>query len=299
MERLLGIIYPAKFAGLLTKPLNCRRNKDFKNNLRRGMALAKWGAVLERTLNTTMQTTMKKTIGLLVCGLVLGATHLTAADEPNYRAVTIGVDAGTTGFGGSASLRFSDHLGIRGGVNFLSYDTDEFTYTTKPNGIASEDLKFTGSLRLLSAPVALDYYPSTESAFRISFGVLVNQNQFSADVRNSGVPNSTYTFNGVDYLQSAVGDLEMEVEQQTLSPYLSIGTSFYFGKSKRWALSGELGVAYTGSPKVSITAPNHDPALDLTPNFADDVSGEEAKIEKDAEDYKFYPIVKIGVSYSF
>ena len=265
------------------------------------MALALSPCVLERTLNTTMQKTTMKTIGLLVCGLVLGFAHNAAAsaEEPNYRPFTIGVDAGTTGLGGSASWRFSDNFGIRGGVNYFSYDTDEFTYTTKPTGVGSQDQKYNVTLRLLSEPIALDYYPSAKSAFHVSVGVLVNQNRFEATVKNSGVLNSTYTFNGVDYLQSAVGDVDLEVKQQTLSPYLSVGTSFYFGKSKRWALSGELGVAYTGSPKVSLSAPNHDPALDLTPNFSDDVSGEEAKVEKDAEDYQFYPIVKIGVSYSF
>jgi hypothetical protein len=55
-----------------------------------------------------MQTTMKKIIGLLVGGLVFGATHLTAADEPNYRPFTISAEGGTTGLGGSASWRFSD-----------------------------------------------------------------------------------------------------------------------------------------------------------------------------------------------
>jgi hypothetical protein len=248
-----------------------------------------------------MQTINKTTIGLLMCSLVLGFAHVATAatDEPNYRPFTLSAEGGTTGLGGSVSWRFSDNFGIRGGVNYFSYDTEEFTYTTKPNGGASQDQKFDVTLRLLSEPIALDYYPSAKSAFRVSVGVLVNQNRFEATVKNSGVVNSTYTFNGVDYLQSAVGDFDMEVKQQTLSPYLSIGTSFYFGKSKRWALSGELGVAYTGSPKVSLSAPNHDPALDATPNFSDDVSGEESKIEKDAEDYKFYPIVKIGVSYSF
>jgi hypothetical protein len=55
----------------------------------------------------------------------------------------------------------------------------------------------------------------------------------------------------------------------------------------------------TSGPKVALTAPNYDPNLDLTPNFASDVSGEESKITKDAKDFEFYPIVKIGVSYSF
>ncbi len=263
------------------------------------MALAKWGAVLERTLNTTMQTTMKTTIGLLVCSLVFGATHLTAADEPNYRAVTIGVDAGTTGFGGSASLRFSDHFGVRGGVNYFSYDTDEFTYTTRDPGLSpAVDQKFKASVRLLSEPIALDYYPSAKSSFRVSLGVLINQNEFTANVQNSGVSGSSFVFNGVNYLQSGfTNGVDLEIKQQILSPYVSVGTSFYFGKSKRWALSGELGVAYTGSPKVTLSTPNS--AYNGNQAYLDDVAAEEAKIEKEAEDYKFYPIVKIGVSYSF
>lgn len=245
-----------------------------------------------------MQTTIKKTIGLLVCGLVFGATHLTAVDEPNYRPFTIGVDAGTTGFGGSASWRFSDSFGVRGGVNYFSYDTEEFTYTTRASGLSpAVDQKFDGTVRLLSEPIALDYYPSAKSPFHISLGVLVNQNRYNATVQADGVFNSAYIFNGVNYLQSGVGDLDLEVEQQVLSPYLSIGTSFYFGDKKQWAVSGELGVAYTGSPEVTLSTPNS--AFNGVQAYLDDIAAEEAKIKEDAEDYKFYPIVKIGVSYSF
>jgi hypothetical protein len=246
-----------------------------------------------------MQTTMKKTIGLLVYSLILGATHLTAADEPNYRAFTIGVDAGTTGFGGSASWRFSDNFGIRGGVNYFSYDTEEFTYTTRAPGLSpAVDQKFDVSVRLLSEPIALDYYPSAKSSFRVSLGVLINQNQFTANAQNSGVAGSAFVFNGVDYLQSGfTNGVDIEIEQQILSPYLSVGGSIYLDKAKHWSLSGELGVAYTGSPKVTLSTPNSAYNGDLT--YLENVAAEEAEIEKDAEDYKFYPIVKIGVSYSF
>lgn len=266
------------------------------------MALAKWGAVLERTLNTTMQTTMKKTIGILVCSLVLGATQLTAADEPNYRAVTIGVDAGTTGFGGSASLRFSDHFGVRGGVNYFSYDTEEFTYSgSMTNGAAVTDKKFNVNLRLMSEPLALDYYPSAKSSFRISLGVLLNQNRFKGSVPTNGLPNTTFDVNDHPYFQSGMpGGLELEVKQMPISPYLSIGGSIYLDKSRHWSLSGELGVAYTGSPKVSLTSPNYDPNNDVGPfPLSESLNAEEESIKKDADKYKFYPIVKIGVSYSF
>ena len=269
------------------------------------MALALSLHVLERTLNTTMQTLNKKTIGLLVCGL-LGFAHVATAatDEPNYRPFTIGVDGGTTGFGGSASWRFSDNFGVRGGVNYFSYDTDEFTYTDRPTAVSSaQEQKFKVSLRLLSEPLALDYYPSAKSSFRISLGVLLNQNRVTATAPNSGVSGSAFILNNNPYLQSGLTNgLDLEVKQQSLSPYLSVGGSFYLDKSRHWSLNGEIGVAYTGSPKVSLTAPNHDPSLDNPANpfvLADDLNAEESKISKDADKYKFYPIVKIGVSYSF
>ena len=266
------------------------------------MALALSVPVLERTLNTTMQTTMKTTIGLLVCGLVFGATHLTAADEPNYRPFTIGVDAGTTGFGGSASWRFSDNFGVRGGVNYFSFETDEFTYSgSMTNGAFPTDQKFNVDMRLMSEPLALDFYPSAKSSFRISLGVLINQNRFKGSAPTNGLPNTTFVVNDQPYLQAGMpGGLELEVKQMPLSPYLSIGGSFYLDKSRHWALSGELGVAYTGSPKVSLTSPNYDPSNDVAPfSLANDLKAEEESIKKDADKYKFYPIVKIGVSYSF
>ena len=71
---------------------------------------------------------------------------------------------------------------------------------------------------------------------------------------------------------------------------------------KHWSLEGELGVAYTGSPKVSLTSPNHDQSNDNPFNpyiLNDDLAAESKRIQKDADKYKFYPIIKIGLSYSF
>lgn len=247
-----------------------------------------------------MQTSKKNTIGFLVCGLVFGFAHLATAEEPDYRPFTISAEAGTTGLGGSVSWRFLDNFGVRGGVNYFSYDTEKYTYTTRAPGLSpAVDQKYDGTTRLLSEPIAVDFYPSAKSAFRISLGALVNQNRFNATVQADGVPGSAYVFNGVDYLQSAVGSLDLEVKQQTLSPYLSVGTSIYLDKARHWSLSGELGVAYTGSSKASLTAPNHDIALDGTPDFSNDLNAEAQSVQKDASKDKLYPIVKIGVSYSF
>lgn len=251
-------------------------------------------------VNTTMQTTMKKIISLVLCGIILSSAQSTIAAESTGSGLTISAEAGTTGLGGSANWRFSDHLGVRAGAHFFEHKFDEFTYTAEPDGITPADQKFDVTLRLLSAPIGVDIYPWANSTFRIGVGVLVNQNEFTATAKSSATPGANFVFNGNDYLQSQVGDVNLKVEQQVISPYLSIGGSVFLGNEKKWALHGELGVAYTGSPKVSLEAPNRNPILDGPfSTFGDDLNAEEQKIEKDAEDYQFYPIVKIGVSFSF
>ena len=48
----------------------------------------------------------------------------------------------------------------------------------------------------------------------------------------------------------------MKLEQHPVAPYVSIGMNFYLDKHKHWSLGGELGVAYTGSPDVTLTTGN-------------------------------------------
>ena len=92
---------------------------------------------------------------------------------------------------------------------------------------------------------------------------------------------------------NGIGSLNMKVEQQLVSPYLSIGYSYYFDKARHWSLSGELGVAYTGDPDVTLTTgvPGSVPQPDL--------DSEASQIEDTFSKYKFYPILRIGVNYSF
>lgn len=80
-----------------------------------------------------------------------------------------------------------------------------------------------------------------------------------------------------------------------VNPYLSIGGNFfYFDRDHHWALGGELGVAYTGDPDVSLTRSGPaSPLLDAA------VRVEQSRIEDYAEQFQFWPVVKIMVTFSF
>jgi hypothetical protein len=161
-------------------------------------------------------------------------------ERPDYRPWTVGVGVGTDGLiGAGVSWRFSDHLGVRAGIGYA-----EATW----NDLGIGGLQYDARLRLLDEPLTLDFYPWRKRSFRVSAGLWLNQNELSGTVSSTG----TILVNGQPVVIPA-GSLGMKVEQQPVNPYLSIGGNlFYFDHAHRWALAGEVGVAYTGSPHASV-----------------------------------------------
>ena len=137
----------------------------------------------------------------------------------------------------------------------------------------------------MSEPLTLDIYPWKEHSFHVSLGVLFNQNRLTGTADDTGtiIP------------PARLGKLDLVIEQQLVNPYLGIGGNFcYFDHAHHWALGGELGVAYTGDPKVSLTRSG-------TPNGIIDaaVHREEKRVEDYADQFKWWPVAKLMVNFSF
>jgi len=230
------------------------------------------------------------TAGALLCLLTAANTPIasaadTAEETPAFQPFTVGAEVATPGYGGSASWRFADHFGARGGFNYFSYSqTDK----------EIDGIKYNTELRLMSEPIGVDYYPWAKSSFRITVGIMLNQNELTGATPADPIFGNTFiNINGTYYDSASIGGLNLKVEQQPISPYLSIGYSYFFDKAKHWSLSGELGVAYTGNPDATLTTgiPGTVPQQDL--------NAEASQIEDTASKYKFFPILRIGVNYSF
>jgi hypothetical protein len=232
-----------------------------------------------------MNTMHKQT---LLAAVLVGALAFTTASAPAaessalvessapppYWPGTVGAGVGTDGiFCVAGSWRFSDHLGMRLGVNGAGASFGNV-------GIAG--INYNATMRFLSEPLTLDVYPWQKSSFHVSLGMMFNQNQLTGTATASGN-------NGV--LPGGVGLLNMKVEQQLVNPYLSIGGNlFYFDHAHHWALVGEMGVAYTGNAEVSLghSGPAN-PAITAAEN----------KLQRYADQFTWWPVVKLGVSYSF
>jgi len=198
-----------------------------------------------------------------------GLSTNTVTSAP-YHPFTISGDVGTTGVGGGANWRFSDHLGIGGSIEYFP-----FNYTPTIAGI-----DFDSHLKLLSETATLNLYPWKNHSIHVSVGALFNQNHLT------GSKTGTVDLNGTPY----TGTVNMDVKQQPVDPYLSIGGNLYLDKKHHASLGAEVGVFYTGEPRVNVSAPGAPPG---------DVQSAQNEVVHYARKAEFWPVLKLSLNYSF
>jgi hypothetical protein len=156
-----------------------------------------------------------------------------------------------------------------------TFDYFSFHYRPTIGGI-----EFDSRLRLMSEPATLNIYPWKNHSFHLSIGALFNQNELT------GSKTGTVDIDGTSY----TGTVSMDVKQQPVDPYVSIGGNLYFDKGHHVSLGAELGAFYTGEPRVTVTAPGAPPEA---------VQGLENEIRHYARKAEFWPLLKLGLNYSF
>ncbi len=225
-------------------------------------------------------------IKLLVLAM-FGSFAATAQAE----GVGVYINGGTTGFGLGLAGSMSQNVTGR-----LGFDTWKRTFTqNNSNGNYNVDLK------LQNVAALADWYPFS-GAFRTTLGLVANGNK--ATLTAASV-NGSYTFNGVPYTASDVGSYTGEMKFNSTAPYLGIGWGNPVAKAKTWGFVSDIGVLFQGSPKVSSTVTCSAALLAQAGGAAacatlqSDVAAGAAKLESDLKNYKYYPVVSIGVSYHF
>ena len=191
---------------------------------------------------------------------------------------------GTLGYGAELNFGLSDSIGARVGLN---------AYTYKYNANAST-VNYDFKLQLQTVSALADWYPFSGS-FRTSAGLLYNNNKVSLNAS----PTGDLIIDGFTYTPGQVGSLQGEMTFNKVAPYLGIGWGNPVAKDKGWGLVTDVGVLFQGKPKTSLTATcgtlTGTPCTDLQTRTA----AENAKLENDLSDFKFWPVVSIGISYQW
>jgi len=195
--------------------------------------------------------------------------------------LAIGVKNSTLGLGGEVTARITSNVNARFGINAFSLGLD---------GKVS-DIEYDFDVDLLSYSALLDWYPF-KGSFRVSGGVLVNE----SEVGLSTTPVVPLMIGGTTYTPAEIGVLSGILSFDNVAPYVGIGWGNAFGKDKRWGFISDIGVAYIGSPNVNLSANG---LMAADPTFRTNLATERADIEKDLEDFKFYPVFSLSFFFRF
>ena len=204
---------------------------------------------------------------------------------------TTSFKVGTLGLGLDLSIPMTEELNIRLSINGFSYSKDG----------TEEDLDYDGTAQLLTVGALADYYPYEESTFRLTAGVYYNGNETEAEA----IPTSgTYEINNVTYQADEIGALDGVVDFDGFAPYLGLG---WGGRSVEpgWGFTFDIGAMYHGEPNVSMEAtrgpgiPNDEAGDAYFAELESNVEAERQTIENDLAEFKFYPVIMIGATYTF
>jgi hypothetical protein len=264
---------------------------------------------------------MKRIAHLICAAMAIAPLALLAQSAPPVKSasgsskplsqIAFGAGLSPLGIQLQMATNLSQHFNVRGTGNFFNYSTN-FT----SNGINA-----TAKLNLASAGAAVDVYPF-RVGFRLSPGVLFyNQNQLTAA---AAVPAGTsFTLNGTTYYSananSATGATPVNgnavLGLNTTKPAFTITTGWgnMTPRNRHWSVPFELGVAIIGAPSVKVNLGGwacYDQAQTECTNIAsttnpiaiaiqNNLTAQVAKWTTDLNPLKTYPIISVGVAYSF
>jgi hypothetical protein len=211
--------------------------------------------------------------------LALGATLLSSiAASANEPIPTVGLNAGTLGYGIVVERRLTRYVGFRVQNGMLTFSH---------NGTAS-DLNYNGNGRFNNVAALADFHPFG-GGFRLTAGGLFGNDKLTA----TGTPTAnSYTINGTTYSAAQVGTVNGTVTLGGAAPYFAIGT----GSTSRHGLSFgfDAGVALR-SPSASLTASN--PNASALPGFSQNLATAQAQLQHDANVLRTYPVVNFAFAY--
>jgi hypothetical protein len=216
-------------------------------------------------------------IVLLILSFLLSCT-IGCADSGG---LAIAGKAGTLGLGGELATAITSGVNARVGINALSFDYEG----------EAEDVEYDVGVDLLSFPAVIDLYPFN-GPFRISGGALLNRNEIDLRAR----PTASEEIGGTVYTAAEIGTLHGDVEFDDIAPYLGIGWGNALDGDQKWGFLCDFGVAYIGSPHVSLSANG---ALASDPTFQQDLEREKDDIKDKWRRYRFYPVVSVGLFFRF
>jgi hypothetical protein len=189
---------------------------------------------------------------------------LALAAAGSAQAAGVGVRVGTTGLGADVAWSVAPTLSAR-----LGYSGGSVNYNTSTSTVS-----YDGKVKLSNANAMLDFSPL--GPFRITGGFVFNDNKYDVVGTSSSAPGAT--INGT-------------VKGKSAAPYLGIGYGNVSGMGVNFY--ADLGIMFQGSPKASLSCSSCPPSLQSQ------LAAEQARLEDELKNFKYFPVLNIGLTIGF
>jgi hypothetical protein len=214
--------------------------------------------------------------------MALAVACAAAATGASAQTMAFGANVGTPGVGVQISGKVNDTIVIRGALDGLSLSHDE-DYS---------DVAYDGEAKLFTGGLFADIHPGG-SAFFVSGGAYVGKRKINLRAQ----PTASVDIGGQTFTPAEVGRLDGEAKLSNLQPFFGLGFDNTFVGDRGWGFRALLGVAFSKRPKVDLTASGG--TLSNDPTFQARLAAEEADVRDDAKDFKYFPVVQIGLTRRF
>ena len=240
-------------------------------------------------------------LAALLCStapMIIGAAQADEGGELGMGSVQVGVHGGTLGLGVNAGIDFTDQVAGRAIFSMFRLEYEE----------TESDNEYTGDLDLQTIGLVADWHPF-DSGFRVTGGAFLNNNEISATATSEDLEIGDEVYSG---------RIDMLLDFETIAPYFGAGwTSGLIGEPGL-SFSLDAGLLYQQAPRLSASGSimGIGPAAgcsfslssggdatvrdcDDEPTLEVDLEAEHAELSADLEDFEWYPVLAIGVSYRF
>lgn len=221
---------------------------------------------------------MKK---ILLITTLLAASHGALAFD-----LAVAPRVGTQGIGLDLVTGVNDRLNLRLGGYRYSYEKD----------LDTDDAVFGGDLQLKSAGLMADIHPFA-GHFRITVGGFYNGNRLDVAAKPNAAGN--FVFNGNTYdADDFQGSGQLTFKK--FAPYVGFGGGNAI-RGGNWSFMWDVGALYQNKGTVKLNAEILNPLVTpaMQAQFQQDVLVEQQSLQDDVNDFKWYPVVSLGIAYRF
>ena len=216
--------------------------------------------------------------------IILGLLLALVSQALQAQSLSLIPKVGTLGIGLDVGIPINQNWAVRLNGNGGSVDEE----------ITESGIDYSASLKARTVGLLLDWHPGG-SFLRMSVGAYSNGNELKAVARPSG---GTFDINGTTYSAADVGSLDAKIDFESMAPYVGFGLGNVSNKGFKFTL--DIGALYQRPPIIAMNVVCGAALTNPQCNqLQADVLAETGQFTDAVKDYKWWPVIAVGVGWTF